>query len=161
MRSRPAYLLALVVALLFVSNRGRVAAKAHASELEPQPPGHEIPQDPPMACGSCGEWNAPRAPFKVFGSTFFVGPQGLSSILVVTTDGLVLVDVPLPQSVAPIVERIRSLGFRPTDIKYILTSHGHFDHVGGVHSMQRVYRRDGVGERQHRRRHGAGASRRG
>lgn len=159
MRSRPAYLLALVVALLFVSNRGRVAAKAHASELEPQPPGHEIPQDPPMACGSCGEWNAPRAPFKVFGSTFFVGPQGLSSILVVTTDGLVLVDVPLPQSVAPIVERIRSLGFRPTDIVHPDIARA-LRPRGWRALDAAVYRRDGVGERQHRRRHGAGASRR-
>ena len=89
-----------------------------------------------MSCEACGEWNAPRAPFKVFGNTYFVGPQGLSSLLVVTSAGLVLVDVPLPQSVAPIVERIQSLGFRPADIKYVLTSHGHFDHVGGVHAMQ-------------------------
>lgn len=93
--------------------------------------------DPPIACSSCEEWNAPRAPFKVFGNTYFVGTQGLSSLLVATPQGLVLVDVALPQSAPSIASNIESLGFRTADVKYILTSHAHFDHLGGVRSMQR------------------------
>lgn len=94
--------------------------------------------DPPMTCGaSCIEWNVPRAPFKVFGNTYYVGTQGLSSVLITTAEGLVLIDVALPQSAPLIDANITTLGLRTRDVKYILTSHAHFDHVGGVRSMQR------------------------
>jgi metallo-beta-lactamase class B len=97
--------------------------------------------DPPIDCGpSCVEWNAPRQGFKVFGSTYFVGSAGLSSVLIAGEQGLILIDVALPQSAALIDANIRALGFRTTDIKLILTSHAHFDHVGGVRSMQRYTR---------------------
>jgi metallo-beta-lactamase class B len=49
----------------------------------------------------------------------------------------VLVDVALPQSVVPIDANIRALGFRTKDIKLILSSHGHYDHIGGLRAMQR------------------------
>jgi metallo-beta-lactamase class B len=90
-----------------------------------------------MACASCEAWNAPRAPFKVFGNTYFVGTQGLSSVLIDTGQGLVLIDVALPQSAPLIDANVRALGFRTEDVTHILTSHAHFDHVGGVRSMQR------------------------
>ena len=96
--------------------------------------------DPPIACEACVEWNAPRKPFKVFGNTYFVGSMGLSSLLIVTDQGLVLIDVALSQSAAPIDANIRALGFRTTDVKFILTSHGHYDHVGGLRAMQRYTR---------------------
>jgi metallo-beta-lactamase class B len=93
--------------------------------------------DAAMVCDMCDEWNVPRAPFKVFGNTYFVGTQGLSSVLIATDEGLVLIDVALPQS-APLVDaNIRALGLKTTDIRYILTSHAHYDHLGGVRSMQR------------------------
>jgi metallo-beta-lactamase class B len=103
-------------------------ARAAAPTLEP---------DPPITCSSCEEWNVPRPPFKVFGNTYFVGTQGLSSLLIATPHGLVLVDVALPQSAPLIAANIETLGFRTADVKYILTSHAHFDHLGGVRSMQR------------------------
>jgi metallo-beta-lactamase class B len=90
-----------------------------------------------MACSMCDEWNEPRTPFTVFGNTYFVGTRGLSSLLIDTGQGLVLVDVALPQSAPLIDASIRALGFRSADVKYILTSHAHYDHVGGVRSMQR------------------------
>jgi metallo-beta-lactamase class B len=93
--------------------------------------------DPAMTCGNCAEWNLPRQPFKVFSNTYYVGSMGLSSLLIVTEQGLVLVDVALPQSAPLIDANIRALGFKTTDVKYILTSHAHFDHVGGMRSMQR------------------------
>lgn len=93
--------------------------------------------DAPMVCGSCEEWNAPRPPFEVFANTYFVGTLGLSSVLITTEQGHVLIDVALPQSAPAIASSIESLGFNPADIKFILTSHAHFDHVGGVRSMQR------------------------
>ena len=51
-----------------------------------------------------------------------------------------LLDGALPQSAPLIDANIKALGFTTTDVKYILTSHAHFDHVGGMRSMQRYTR---------------------
>jgi metallo-beta-lactamase class B len=74
----------------------------------------------------------------VFGNTYSVGTEGLSSLLVTSPAGHILLDGALPQS-APLIDRnIRALGFKTADIRYILTSHGHYDHVGGVAALQRA-----------------------
>jgi metallo-beta-lactamase class B len=102
----------------------------------PQTPAFK--SDPPHKCDSCDEWNKPREPFKVFGNTYFVGPDGLSSILVVGDAGHILLDGGLEQSAALIDANIRKLGFKTEDVKLIVTSHGHYDHVGGVAALQRA-----------------------
>lgn len=107
-------------------------AVAHAPEKSPA-----LVPDPPAQCSSCAEWNAPWDPFKIHGNTYFVGPAGVSSVLVTTPRGHILVDGALQQSAAEIDRHIRALGFKTTDVKLILTSHGHFDHVGGVNALQR------------------------
>lgn len=94
--------------------------------------------DPPKVCDSCDEWNKPKAPKKVFGTTYLVGTEGLSSILITSPDGHILLDGALPQSAALIDQNIRALGFKTEDVKWILTSHGHYDHVGGVSALQRL-----------------------
>jgi metallo-beta-lactamase class B len=98
----------------------------------------DLISDPPAACADCAEWNRPQTPFRVFGNTYYVGPAGLSSILVASDDGLILLDAGLPQSAALIAQNIASLGFDLTDLRLILTSHTHFDHVGGVASIARA-----------------------
>ena len=56
--------------------------------------------DPPKLCEACDEWNQPRAPYKVFGNTYYVGTAGLSAVLVTAPSGLILLDAGLPQSAA-------------------------------------------------------------
>jgi metallo-beta-lactamase class B len=90
------------------------------------------------ACSNCVEWNKPQSPFRIFGNTYYVGPHGLSSILITSTSGHVLIDGALPQSTEQIVANIRSLGFRIEDVKLILNSHVHFDHAGGIAELQRL-----------------------
>ena len=94
--------------------------------------------DAPHVCERCDEWNEPHEPFRVHGNTWFVGTDGLSSFVIETGDGLILVDGGLPQSAALIDANIRALGFDPLDIKAILVSHPHFDHAGGVAALQRL-----------------------
>lgn len=94
--------------------------------------------DPPHQCDSCDEWNKPRDPFKIFGNTYYVGTDGLSSILVVGNAGLILLDGGLEQSAALIDANIRKLGFRTEDVKLIVNSHGHYDHAGGIAALQRA-----------------------
>jgi len=88
-------------------------------------------------CADCDEWNQPQAPFKLHGNSYYVGPRGLSAVLVSTRDGLILLDGGLPQSAALIEHNIRSLGFRVEDIRLIVNSHAHYDHAGGIARLQR------------------------
>jgi metallo-beta-lactamase class B len=110
---------------------------ARSSPTSTAAAGQALTPDPPMNCSACAEWNLPRAPFKVFGNTYFVGTQGLSAVAIDTGDGLILIDVALPQSAPLIDANLRQLGLDTRTIKYIAVSHGHYDHVGGVRSMQR------------------------
>lgn len=97
-----------------------------------------VADEAPIPCGHCAEWNAPRAPFRLFGDSWYVGTAGLSSVLIDSGDGLVLIDGDLPQSAQEIAAHVRALGHDVREIRWILVSHGHFDHVGGVAALQRM-----------------------
>ena len=94
--------------------------------------------DAPIVCDQCDRWNQPQDPFRVHGNTWYVGTSGLSSLLIESDDGLILIDGGLPQSAALIDANIRNLGFDTRDIKAILVSHAHYDHVGGISALQRL-----------------------
>jgi metallo-beta-lactamase class B len=83
------------------------------------------------------EWNAPQKPFRIYGNTWYVGPHGLSAILVDTGKGLALFDGDLPESPPQIEAHLRQLGFRVRDVKWIFNSHAHADHAGGIAALQR------------------------
>jgi metallo-beta-lactamase class B len=94
--------------------------------------------DPAISCSDCEEWNAPRAPKKLFGNSYYVGTAGLSAILITSDQGHILIDGGLPQSAPVIDSNIRALGFRTEDVKLILNSHAHYDHAGGIAALQRA-----------------------
>lgn len=94
--------------------------------------------EPKSSCDACLEWNKPQKPFRVYGNTYYVGPHGLTSILITSKSGHVLLDGALPESAPQIVANIRSLGFRIEDVKLIVNSHVHFDHGGGIAELQRL-----------------------
>lgn len=89
-------------------------------------------------CENCATLNVPHKPFQIFGNTYYVGTNGLASILITSPHGDVLIDGDLPESVPQIVANIRSLGFNVGDIKLILNSHVHSDHAGGIAALQRM-----------------------
>jgi metallo-beta-lactamase class B len=94
--------------------------------------------DAPINCDSCAAWNAAQEPFHVFGNTYYVGVAGLSSILITSVTGHILLDGGLPQSALAIDAHIRALGFQTEDVRLILNSHAHFDHAGGIAALQRA-----------------------
>jgi metallo-beta-lactamase class B len=94
--------------------------------------------DTPIKCPNCDAWNERLAPFRVFGNTYYVGVARLSAVLVTSEDGSILLDAALPQSAPIIQQNIRTLGFRPEDIRLILNSHAHYDHAGGIAAMQQL-----------------------
>ncbi|MGK5045542.1 subclass B3 metallo-beta-lactamase [Janthinobacterium sp. GB4P2] len=88
-------------------------------------------------CDVCATWNADQTPFRIFGNAYYVGVKGLSSVLVTSPQGHVLIDGGLPESAPKIIANIGALGFRIEDVKLILNSHGHIDHAGGLAELQR------------------------
>ena len=91
----------------------------------------------PIATGRAAEWLAPRPPVRVFGNSSRVGFGGLSVALIDSGDGLILIDGALPQAAPAILANVAKLGFRPQDIKYILSTEPHFDHAGGLAALAR------------------------
>jgi metallo-beta-lactamase class B len=100
--------------------------------------GVTVGQSAAPACTHCAEWNQRQTPFRIFGNTYYVGPRGLSAILIASEAGHVLIDAALPESVTQIAANIRALGFRVEDVKLIVNSHVHFDHAGGMAELQRL-----------------------
>jgi metallo-beta-lactamase class B len=112
-------------------------AFAVAASLQSKPAPRTPFVDSPKVCESCDEWNQPQAPFKLHGRSYYVGPHGLSAVLIQTDAGLILMDGGLPQS-APVIEaNVRTLGFKVEDIKLIVNTHAHYDHAGGIARLQR------------------------
>jgi metallo-beta-lactamase class B len=90
------------------------------------------------ACKDNDDWDKPAPPVRIHANTYLVGTCGISSILITGSDGHVLIDGGTEAGANLIAANIRSLGFRLTDIKYLLSSHEHFDHVGGIARLQRL-----------------------
>lgn len=99
--------------------------------------GGEDPLTRAIQLAAALRWNQPMQPIRIHAGTYYVGVAGLSSILIHTEQGLILLDGDLPQSVPLIEANIRALGFRVEDVKYILNSHAHFDHAGGIAALAR------------------------
>ena len=93
---------------------------------------------PASSCDQCAVWNAPQEPFQIFANVYYVGPRGLSAILITSDEGHVLLDAGLPESAPAIAASIGALGFRIEDVELILNSHAHFDHAGGIAELQRL-----------------------
>ena len=91
-----------------------------------------------IECAQCAEWNVPQRPFRLHGTTYYVGTHGLGAILITSPQGHVLIDGGLPQTAPLIRANIESLGFRMRDVKLILNSHAHYDHAGGIAELQRA-----------------------
>jgi metallo-beta-lactamase class B len=84
------------------------------------------------SCVNDPSWIAPQKPFRVYGNTWYVGPRGLGVFLITAPAGDVLIDGGVPADAALIEANIRSLGINLHDIKWILNSHAHCDHAGGI-----------------------------
>ena len=90
------------------------------------------------ACGDSTDWDRPAPPVRIHANTYLVGTCGISSILITGDEGHVLIDGGTEAGAEVIAANIRSLGFKLTDIRYLLISHEHFDHVGGIARLQQL-----------------------
>jgi metallo-beta-lactamase class B len=83
-------------------------------------------------------WNKPFPPHKVVGNLYYVGTSELSSYLVVTPEGDILINSSFEDSVPVIRGAVEKLGFKFTDIKILLISHAHDDHCGGSAEVKKL-----------------------
>lgn len=91
----------------------------------------------PQSGSRRASWNLPVEPFRIIGNVYYVGAAGVSSFLITTPQGSILLDGGLPET-APLIEAgIAALGFNVANVKYLLNSHAHFDHAGGLAALKR------------------------
>ena len=116
-------------------------APAPESPATADPAVYDVVSSPEMAasfaqsaflekCENWDEWDKPAPPFQIMGNSFYVGTCGISAILLTGEEGHVLLDSGVPAAAPLVLANIHELGFNPKDVRYILMSHEHFDHVG-------------------------------
>jgi metallo-beta-lactamase class B len=88
--------------------------------------------------GAQSDWRQPFDPVRIVGNVYYVGTRGLSSFLIVTPAGGIIIDSGEAESVPFIRASVERLGFRLSDIKILLAGHAHYDHVGGHADLQRL-----------------------
>lgn len=83
------------------------------------------------------DWTQNVTPFRIAGNIYYVGTHGLGAYLITSGHQAVLLDTGLPENAALIEQNIQQLGFKRSDIKMILISHAHWDHVGALAQIQK------------------------
>jgi metallo-beta-lactamase class B len=81
--------------------------------------------------GTPEQLNTQFPPHKIIGNLYYVGTESLGSFLVSTPDGLILINSDYERNVATIRDSVEKLGFKFGDIKILLGSHAHADHMEG------------------------------
>ena len=90
---------------------------------------------PPAVAADRSTWHA--EPVKVFDNLYFVGQSEYSAWAVTTSDGIIVMDAIFDYSVEDeVINGLTKLGLDPKQIKYVIVSHAHGDHVGGARILQ-------------------------
>lgn len=83
-------------------------------------------------------WTRTTFAFNVIGPVDYVGTEGLAAYLIHTSAGAILIDGTMPENAAAIVRNVVARGVKMRDVKYLLLSHAHFDHAGGLAALKRA-----------------------
>jgi metallo-beta-lactamase class B len=85
-----------------------------------------------------GPYSAPAEPFRIIGNIHYVGGVNIASYLITTPQGHILIDTGMTEMHDVITNNVAALGFKTSDIKIMLSSHAHFDHVAGHAAMKKL-----------------------
>ncbi|WP_445356339.1 subclass B3 metallo-beta-lactamase [Microbulbifer sp. EKSA008] len=83
-------------------------------------------------------WRQPVAPLKIASNTWQIGTEGITSLLLKGKEGSILIDGGMEQTAEHLLENMRRLGVAPSDLKLILHSQAHADHIGSIAELKRV-----------------------
>jgi len=87
---------------------------------------------------SAHEGNNPFPPYKIIGNIYYVGADDVTSYLITTPKGHIVINAGYEDTVPIIEAGIRKLGFKPSDVKILLNGQAHFDHVAGLSGLQKI-----------------------
>jgi metallo-beta-lactamase class B len=91
-----------------------------------------------LVAAAQSDWRQPFDPVRIVGNVYYVCTRGLSSFLIVTPAGGVLIDTGEAESVPFIRANVERLGFHVNEIRLLLAGHAHFDHIGGQAELKRI-----------------------
>ncbi|MEP6584828.1 MAG: subclass B3 metallo-beta-lactamase [Ginsengibacter sp.] len=86
------------------------------------------------------EWSRPYKPFRIAGNLYYVGTYDLACYLITTSQGNILINTGLAASASQIKKNIETLGFKFDDIKILLTTQAHYDHMGAMAAIKKMTR---------------------
>ncbi len=84
------------------------------------------------------EWSKPYQPFRIAGNLYYVGTYDLACYLITTKQGHILINTGLASSAAQIKANIETLGFKFSDLKILLTTQAHYDHMGAMAAIKKM-----------------------
>lgn len=84
------------------------------------------------------EWSKDYRPFRIAGNLYYVGTYDLACYLIATPKGHILINTGLEESVPLIRKHVQALGFKFEDIKILLATHAHYDHVAGMAAIKKA-----------------------
>ncbi|MGH9677892.1 MAG: subclass B3 metallo-beta-lactamase, partial [Candidatus Acidiferrum sp.] len=83
-------------------------------------------------------WAAPVKPYRIIGNVYYVGENELTSFLIITPEGHILIDAGMEEMAAQIEKNIETLGFHVRDVKILLNTQAHIDHAAGFAELKRA-----------------------
>lgn len=89
-------------------------------------------------CKGKETFDDPAPPVRIYGNVWYVGTCNVTVLLLTSPKGHVLVDSATAEAAPQIIANIRAAGFDPKDVRWIVSSHEHFDHVGGLAFMKKA-----------------------
>ena len=92
----------------------------------------------PLGAQTNDEWTRPFAPFRIAGNIYWVGSYDLSTYLITTPAGNILINTGVGDTAQQIRKNIEQLGFRLSDTKLLTATHGHYDHVAGLAELKKM-----------------------
>lgn len=88
------------------------------------------------ACKDRDGWSDAAPPARIYGNSYYVGTCGIAVLLIASPEGHILIDGATAEAVPSILANIRALGFAPRDVRLIVGSHEHADHMGGFAALK-------------------------
>ena len=92
----------------------------------------------PLRAQSNAEWTRPFAPFRIVGNIYWVGSYDLSTYLITTPAGHILINTGVGDTAQQIRKNVEQLGFTLADTKILTATHGHYDHVAGLSELKKM-----------------------
>ena len=89
-------------------------------------------------CEGKEDFSDPAPPARIYGNLWYVGTCAVTVLLLTSPQGHILIDAATEQAAPSILANIKTAGFNPADIRWIVSSHEHFDHVGGLAALKRA-----------------------